>query len=411
MILKSVDVSQWDHHAYGAVIDKNGILWSSGHNPAHVLRFDPSTGTISRLDIGHEHVYGLGLDYLDHLFVSAWTYQKLSRLNVVTGFKDWTLYKPELLEARGVACTSDNHVWVATTSPGMVYRYDNDGTQVAGIYVGSPTGVAVDAAGKVWSCNLNDDYITRIDPAKNMGTVDLSKRIIGSGGHYTYSDMTGIVSRTITTKTGTWTVVYDSGVQNMLWGTISWTSLEPQGTLIAVEVSSSNNQTDWSALETAANGVPLTSTPNGRYLKITTTLRLISGETSPVLYDLTVKLGAIAVGIDIKPGSYPNAINLGSLGVVPVAILSRAYFDATTVNPDTVELAGARVGIRGKGNKYMAHAEDVNGDGLVDLVVQVETINFNPEFIQGGYAILTGKMFSGIPIKGKDEIIIVPSKQ
>jgi streptogramin lyase len=295
MILKSVDVSPWDHHAYGAVIDKNGILWSSGHdNPPRVLRLDPSTDTISSLDIGHKHVYGLGLDYLDHLFVSAWTYQKLSRLNVITGSKDWTLYKPELYEARGVACTSDNNVWVATTSPGTVYRYDNDGNPVAEIYVGSPTGVAVDAAGKVWSCNLNDDYITRIDPATNMGTVDLSKRIIGSGGHYTYSDMTGIVSRTITTKTGTWTVVYDSGTQNTPWGTVSWSSSEPTGTSVTVKVRSSNDRINWSAWETSGNGVPLIATPNGQYLQIEATLRIISGEESPILYDLTVNRPPVA---------------------------------------------------------------------------------------------------------------------
>ena len=36
------------------------------------------------------------------------------------------------------------------------------------------------------------------------------------------------------------------------------------------------------------------------------------------------------VAIDIKPGSYPNSINLKSNGKVPVAILSSPTFDATT---------------------------------------------------------------------------------
>ena len=39
------------------------------------------------------------------------------------------------------------------------------------------------------------------------------------------------------------------------------------------------------------------------------------------------------VTIDIKPGSDPNSINLGSAGVIPVAILSSEAFDATTVDP------------------------------------------------------------------------------
>jgi hypothetical protein len=113
------------------------------------------------------------------------------------------------------------------------------------------------------------------------------------------------------------------------------------------------------------------------------------------------------VTIDIKPGSDPNSINLGSQGVIPVAILSSADFDATRVDPTTVELAGSEVAIRGKG-KSLAHQEDVNGDGLTDLVVQVETENLDPNTFQDGYAILTGKTDEGKQIEGRDEITIVP---
>ncbi|KPL20716.1 MAG: hypothetical protein AMJ75_11340 [Phycisphaerae bacterium SM1_79] len=119
----------------------------------------------------------------------------------------------------------------------------------------------------------------------------------------------------------------------------------------------------------------------------------------------------LTVDIDIKPGSTPNTINLGSNGVVPVAILSSADFDATTVDPDTVALAGSGVAVRGKGNKYLAHEEDVNDDGLLDLVCQVETENLDPGIEQDGYAELTGNLleeFGGTPIKGSDEITIVP---
>ncbi|NIO09766.1 MAG: hypothetical protein GTO40_17890 [Deltaproteobacteria bacterium] len=114
------------------------------------------------------------------------------------------------------------------------------------------------------------------------------------------------------------------------------------------------------------------------------------------------------VPIDIKPGSYPNSINLGSQGVVPVAILSSDSFDATNVVPDTVELSGAAVAMRGKGNKYMAHEEDVNGDGLVDLVVQVGVQNLDPGQFQEGYAVLTAQTYDGVSVGGEDEITIVP---
>jgi hypothetical protein len=118
--------------------------------------------------------------------------------------------------------------------------------------------------------------------------------------------------------------------------------------------------------------------------------------------------GPTLVDIDIKPGSYPNAVNLGSHGLIPVAIFSSNDFDATTVDPDTVELAGSGVAVRGKSNKYMSHEEDVNGDGWVDLMLQAATANLAPEFLQNGETVLTGLTYSGQDIQGTDDVTIVP---
>jgi hypothetical protein len=118
--------------------------------------------------------------------------------------------------------------------------------------------------------------------------------------------------------------------------------------------------------------------------------------------------------IDIKPGGNPNTINLRSKGVLPVAILSSEEadneFDATTIDPSTVQLAGAGVAVRGK-NKYMAHEEDVNGDGLTDLVVQIEIKNLNPDKLEDGSAILTAQTSNGVEITGSDKISIVPRRR
>ncbi len=118
--------------------------------------------------------------------------------------------------------------------------------------------------------------------------------------------------------------------------------------------------------------------------------------------------GPAEISIDIKPGSYPNAINLGSNGVIPVAILSTEDFTATTIDPDTVSLAGSGVAVRGKGNKSLATQEDVNGDGLMDLVVKVETENLDPGTFQNGLAILQVIVDGTVIYEGSDEIIIVP---
>lgn len=112
------------------------------------------------------------------------------------------------------------------------------------------------------------------------------------------------------------------------------------------------------------------------------------------------------VNIDIKPGSFPNSINLGSRGVVPVAIISTTAFDARTVDPITVTLAGAQVRLRGNGTA-MASFEDIDGDGLLDLVVHVSTQALQ---LSGGdiEAILEGQTFGGTRIRGVDSVRIVP---
>ncbi|MHC4962551.1 MAG: hypothetical protein ACYTGA_10570, partial [Planctomycetota bacterium] len=126
-----------------------------------------------------------------------------------------------------------------------------------------------------------------------------------------------------------------------------------------------------------------------------------------------VKLGAapsvIDVIVDIKPGSDDNIINLGAKGVIPVAILSDATFDAPTlVDPDSLFLGGAKVAVRGKNDKSLSHAEDINGDGYVDLVCQFDSDNFEPDVVQEGPVHLDGNLYDGTLIEGEDWIVIVP---
>ena len=117
---------------------------------------------------------------------------------------------------------------------------------------------------------------------------------------------------------------------------------------------------------------------------------------------------ALTVDIDIKPGSgVPPTINLGSAGVIPVAILSSATFDATQVDPASVSLAGAKVRLIGKADRYSCSFPDVNNDGQLDLLCHVETAQF---FIETGesLAVLEAETFAGQKIRGEETIRIVP---
>jgi ELWxxDGT repeat protein len=145
---------------------------------------------------------------------------------------------------------------------------------------------------------------------------------------------------------------------------------------------------------------------DGNWVNVTTYVGggVICGAVTSFSPFLIVRPG-VTVAIDIKPGSDPNSINLGSNGVVPVAIFSTPTFDARQVDPATVTLADAQVKVRGKGMPQ-ASFQDINGDGWLDLVLQMETEGLNLT-LGDTRAILRGKTFDGTRIRGVDSIRVV----
>jgi uncharacterized delta-60 repeat protein len=115
----------------------------------------------------------------------------------------------------------------------------------------------------------------------------------------------------------------------------------------------------------------------------------------------------ITVSVDIEPGEFPNAINPGSNGTTPVAILSTGMFDA----PSQVDTGSLRFGRTGTEASlaFCSSPEDVNGDGRLDVVCHFTTKKegFQPGDSQG---VLTGQTVTGTPIQGTDSVVIVPVK-
>ena len=112
------------------------------------------------------------------------------------------------------------------------------------------------------------------------------------------------------------------------------------------------------------------------------------------------------VSIDIKPGSDPNSINPGSNGNIAVAIFGTNTFDVTTVDLTTVMLADAGIKARGKKGDLMSSFEDVDGDGLLDLLIHIDTqgLVLSDDDVE---AHLTGETFDGLSISGADVINLV----
>lgn len=131
--------------------------------------------------------------------------------------------------------------------------------------------------------------------------------------------------------------------------------------------------------------------------------------------EITVPRCLIEVGIDIKPGSYPNSFNLNGNGVIPVAVLGSADFDVTQVDVSSLSFAGLAVRVKGNGTPQCSY-DDVSGDftypegapdGYTDLVCQF--IDDPATWIPGdGFATLTGYLLDGTPISGTDSIRLVP---
>ncbi len=120
---------------------------------------------------------------------------------------------------------------------------------------------------------------------------------------------------------------------------------------------------------------------------------------------LTKKDVILTVGIDIKPGEFPNPINPNARGKIPVAILSTATFDATTVDRASVRFG--KTGTEASEVKSEAEPDDVDqdGDGDVDLLLHFQTQETG--ILCGNTAAMIKGRTSGaegIEIEGSDSI-------
>jgi hypothetical protein len=125
----------------------------------------------------------------------------------------------------------------------------------------------------------------------------------------------------------------------------------------------------------------------------------------------------VPVAIDIKPGSFPNSINLGSNGTTPVAILGSATLDVGNIDADTLTLGTAGVKTVGKTDRLMCSVADVSGDfagglegvpdSFLDLVCHFVTVNIIPE-AGSAVAKVMGDFIGGGGFEGADSVNIVP---
>ncbi|MGR0482405.1 MAG: Vgb family protein [Candidatus Electronema sp. V4] len=321
-IIDSFDARIFGCGGYGGTIVNNNfdqilgndLLWSASPQQESLLRYDLSNRTgqcVSVPGVNNTGVtsYGIGIDNDGFIWNNLYSDNTITKINPATAQQVVGFPVPTGGEiGRGVAVTQkDNNIWSANTGTNTVSRLDVNGNILAVINVGSaPTGLSVDAAGKVWVTNLYSSNAMRIDPATNA--VDLTVDLGAEAGPYNYSDMTGSI-RLSHPPIGFWDVVYDGGC-NTLWDRISWSSDENPATnsAIKVEVRVAADKAGLASaqFQTVTNGADLTGM-KGQFIEVRTSFiseAPVGQRDLPVLKDLTVAHHPLDMTVNIPDQKY-----------------------------------------------------------------------------------------------------------
>lgn len=282
---------------YGGLIDRNGVIWSA----RPLLRWDTHNPLVGPNGGGNwsgqnHDSYGLCIDSKGNVWNTSLGGNQI-RKYAGNGTLIGT-YGHGNTNAQGCVVDRNDHVWVAHSllGPKTVGHVKPDGSLVGTVQVGNgPTGVAVDARGKIWVTNYHDGTVSRIDPnggalgpdgSTRIGAVDLTTVNLG-GNLYNYSDMTGSTLQGAP-NAGTWTVLHDSQQAGTRWGTVSWTAKVAGDGFVRVSAASSTDGVTFGPPENATSGVDL-GVGDGRFLKVAVAFQRSGQGVSPILYDLTVK--------------------------------------------------------------------------------------------------------------------------
>jgi PKD repeat protein len=282
--IETVSLPDDEIHPNDSLFGADGALWTTSWPRQQILIFDPATSSADFFDVGHP-AYAVGRDAAGEIFVAAGSGGVLSRVDPTTGEVVWT--NTVAVDSADVCSTEDGALWVADPNVQQVRRVTPDGVPIANTSLnGQPTALTVDASGKIWAMGASSRIIERINPLTN--SQDLQRVLSGDAGHDALGDLTGVVSRSVTTRVGSWRVGYDSGLADAAWGTVTWSGSEPEGTSTTVRVRSSDDEVVWSSWENAVNARALSATPVGRYLMVEAVLHGTDGGNEPTIEELSI---------------------------------------------------------------------------------------------------------------------------
>lgn len=134
-------------------------------------------------------------------------------------------------------------------------------------------------------------------------------------------------------------------------------------------------------------------------INFSTTARFEIGDRTTFVEFVPLPPQPTVVAIDVRPGRFPNKINLSRKKNLWVSILTNPEFDATTVDPASVSLGPGSAGIN-----RSPRIEDTDGDGDLDLKLRFKVADIG--IACGDTTLsLSGETFDGNEIVGLDSIV------
>ena len=215
------------HRPHGVLVDKNGIVWTTGNGNGTIGRLDPASGRVTEFKTpsggGGPHTlvitddggtiwftmqsgdkvasldtktgaireyptsggpYGLSLDKSGNVWFCRMGDNKLGKLDPRTGQMSELDMGPRSMPRR-VATAPDGMLWVALYGNGKLAKVDPAAMKIVKQYQlpagnAGPYAVAVDGAGLVWVNEINTDTVVRLDPkSEQMRVVQLPSSNVG----------------------------------------------------------------------------------------------------------------------------------------------------------------------------------------------------------------------------------------
>jgi len=229
--LKTQSFKEWDlppgHHPHGLLVDRQGMVWTTGNGNGTIGRLDPASGRVTEFKTpsggGGPHTliitddqstiwftmqsgnkvaslqtktgaikeypssggpYGLALDHAGNIWFCRMGDNKMGRLDPKSGQMAEVDMGGGSLPRR-VAAAPDGTLWVTLYGNGKLAKLDPGAMKVVKTYQlpagdGGPYAVTVDGGGMVWANEIKTDTVVRFDPkTEKMRVVNLPSQNVG----------------------------------------------------------------------------------------------------------------------------------------------------------------------------------------------------------------------------------------